>query len=270
MARTPAFAVPTLVLPGHVLRAVWRDHGPWPGSGRGAGMSSPGMGVFGTMAPGLFGFGVSLAFEREYGLLTFKQALPTPPRFLPAGAHGDGDAVRQRHLLAAHRAGACSWPTPPISGVQAVEVFIVEVLGVLPFCAIGLFVGSMVSGQAAPAIVNVIYLPMAFLSGLWVPFQYLPVRCSRILRRCGLLPPVADRAARAGPEQLRQPEWSRRRPGGRDAAVLHHRHAQVGQRGFASVRRTQGRRRICAGQGVHHRDHRDFDRTADRRTPERT
>ena len=29
--------------------------------------------------PGLFGFGVSLAFEREQGLLTFKQALPMPP-----------------------------------------------------------------------------------------------------------------------------------------------------------------------------------------------
>jgi hypothetical protein len=48
------------------------------------------------------------------------------------------------------------------------------VVGVLPFCAIGLMVGSFVSGQAAPAIVNVIYLPMAFLSGLWVPLQFLP------------------------------------------------------------------------------------------------
>ena len=33
----------------------------------------------------------------------------------------------------------------------------IDVLGVLPFCAIGLFVGSLVSGQAAPAIVNLIY-----------------------------------------------------------------------------------------------------------------
>ena len=31
------------------------------------------------MGPGLFGFGVSLAIEREQGLLTLKQALPQPP-----------------------------------------------------------------------------------------------------------------------------------------------------------------------------------------------
>src|SRR5574337_458899 len=36
-------------------------------------------GVFGVMSPGLFGFGVSLALERDGGLLTFKRALPMPP-----------------------------------------------------------------------------------------------------------------------------------------------------------------------------------------------
>jgi hypothetical protein len=57
----------------------------------------------------------------------------------------------------------------PVTLGQAARLLIVYVLGVLPFCAIGLFVGSLVSGQAAPAIVNMIYLPMAFLSGLLFP-----------------------------------------------------------------------------------------------------
>ncbi|HEX7111354.1 MAG TPA: hypothetical protein VF216_02840 [Mizugakiibacter sp.] len=35
--------------------------------------------VFGVMSPGLFGFGVSLALERDGGLLTLKRALPAPP-----------------------------------------------------------------------------------------------------------------------------------------------------------------------------------------------
>ena len=38
-------------------------------------------GVFGAMGPGLFGFGVSLAIEREQGLLRLKQALPELCRF---------------------------------------------------------------------------------------------------------------------------------------------------------------------------------------------
>ena len=41
-------------------------------------------------------------------------------------------------------------------------------------CAIGLFIGLSVSAKAAPAVVNLIYLPMAFLSGLWVPIQLFP------------------------------------------------------------------------------------------------
>lgn len=173
MARTPAFAVPTLFFPAmfYVLFGVIMGHGQGPDAALNVFAR---MGVFGTMAPGLFGFGVSLAFEREYGLLTFKQALPTPP----------GSYLLARMVMAMLFASVISsllivlalfLAHAPITGLQAIEVFCIEVLGVLPFCAIGLFVGSLASGQAAPAIVNIIYLPMAFLSGLWVPFQYLPV-----------------------------------------------------------------------------------------------
>ena len=48
------------------------------------------------------------------------------------------------------------------------------VFGVLPFCALGLLVGTLVKGQAAPGMVNLVYLPMAFLSGLWMPLSMLP------------------------------------------------------------------------------------------------
>ena len=79
MARTPAFAVPTLFFPAmfYVLFGVIMGSGQRSGTQCAAGARA--LGVFGTMAPGLFGFGVSLAFEREQGLLTFKQALPMPP-----------------------------------------------------------------------------------------------------------------------------------------------------------------------------------------------
>ena len=38
----------------------------------------------------------------------------------------------------------------------------------------GLLIGVFANGQGAPAVVNLIYLPMAFLSGLWLPLQALP------------------------------------------------------------------------------------------------
>jgi ABC-2 type transport system permease protein len=173
MIRTPAFAVPTILFPVmfYVLFGVLM--GGTRGNAQMALYALAGYGVFGTMAPGLFGFGVSLAFEREQGMLTYRQALPMP----------SGSYLLARMATAMVFVGISSLMLittavllghVPITAGQALHLLLVNVFGVLPFCAIGLFIGALVSGQAAPAIVNLIYLPMAFLSGLWVPMQFLP------------------------------------------------------------------------------------------------
>ncbi|HSO70610.1 MAG TPA: ABC transporter permease, partial [Arachnia sp.] len=46
--------------------------------------------------------------------------------------------------------------------------------GALPFSAMGLAFGYLVGPNSAPALLNVIYLPMAFASGLWIPIHQLP------------------------------------------------------------------------------------------------
>src|SRR5690606_8363765 len=46
--------------------------------------------------------------------------------------------------------------------------------GTLPFALIGLILGLTLSDKAAPGVVNLLYLPMAFLSGLWLPISMLP------------------------------------------------------------------------------------------------
>ena len=38
----------------------------------------------------------------------------------------------------------------------------------------GLAIGSFAGPNSAPATVNMIYLPMAFCAGLWIPFEFLP------------------------------------------------------------------------------------------------
>jgi ABC-2 type transport system permease protein len=50
----------------------------------------------------------------------------------------------------------------------------VQIAGALPFCAAGLAIGLWSGPNSAPAIVNLIYLPMAFASGLWIPYEMLP------------------------------------------------------------------------------------------------
>jgi ABC-2 type transport system permease protein len=68
-------------------------------------------------------------------------------------------------LLAAALIGG----TVTLSGLQLTIITLVMIVGALPFCAMGLFVGAYASGSAAPAIANVIFLPMMWLSGLFIP-----------------------------------------------------------------------------------------------------
>lgn len=171
--RNPAFAVPTLFFPIMFYGLFGILFGSLRGDGAQALYTFATYGVFGAMGPGLFGFGVSLAIEREQGLLTLRQALPQPP-----GSYLVARAVMAMLFVAIISllllVLAIFVAHVPLTFTQAVKIFTINVLGTLPFCAIGLAVGSWVSGQAAPAIVNLIFLPMAFLSGLWVPLQFLP------------------------------------------------------------------------------------------------
>jgi ABC-2 type transport system permease protein len=130
-------------------------------------------GVFGAMGPGLFGFGVSIAMEREYGLLKLKQALPQPP-----GAYLIARAFMTMVFVAiiAVLLGvlALTLGKVSLSASQLVQLFLIDVLGALPFCAIGMYLGWILSGQGAPAVINFVFLPMAFLSGIFIPLQVFP------------------------------------------------------------------------------------------------
>jgi ABC-2 type transport system permease protein len=60
------------------------------------------------------------------------------------------------------------------------------VAGSLPFCAMGLALGYFTGPNSATGVINLIYLPLSFLSGLWVPLMFLP----KILRQFAhALPP---------------------------------------------------------------------------------
>ncbi|MET0227007.1 MAG: ABC transporter permease [Dokdonella sp.] len=177
LLRSPSFALPTLLFPPlfYVLFAVLLNRG---NAGAAAYLFAS-YSIFGVMAPGLFGFGVSVATDRERGWLTMRRALPMPPgAYLVAKmAMAMVFAAIIYLLLAALastlggvRLAPSAWP---LLGVIAV-------LGVLPFCALGLLIGSRAGASAAPAIVNVVYLPMAFLSGLWMPLSMLPAFVQRL------------------------------------------------------------------------------------------
>jgi len=170
--RNPGFLLPTLLFPSvfYLMFGIFLAHANSADAPR---YLLASYGTFGVMAPGLFGFGVSLALERDTGLLTLKRALPMPP-----GAYLLGKMCMAL-LVAAIVAVLLLCMAIFLAGVHLPAsrigtFFVVEVLGVLPFVALGLLLGTLVKGQGAPGIVNLVYLPMAFLSGLWFPLSVMP------------------------------------------------------------------------------------------------
>jgi ABC-2 type transport system permease protein len=170
--RNPGFLLPLTLFPTvfYLMFGVLMNHG----SGEAARYLLASYSAFGIMGPGLFGFGVSLAIERDGGLLTLKRALPMPP-----GAYLLGKMVMAMitagFLVSLMLVLGLFVAHVPLGFAQVVMLLAMGVFGVLPFCALGMFVGTLVKGQGAPGMLNLLYLPMAFLSGLWFPLSRMPV-----------------------------------------------------------------------------------------------
>jgi len=169
--RTPAFAAPTLLFPPlfYLLFGILLNRG---NSGA-AHYLFASYSVFGVMAPSLFGFGVGVAIERERGWLALKRVAPMPPgAYLAAKMLMAMAFALIIYVMLATMAATLGGVRLDIA--QWFALGLIATLCVLPFCALGLLVGSRANAAASPAIVNFIYLPMAFLSGLWMPLSMLP------------------------------------------------------------------------------------------------
>jgi ABC-2 type transport system permease protein len=136
--------------------------------------SLAGLGSFGVITPGLFGFGAGFAIDRGLGWLQVKRASPMPPLAYLVAKLG------MSTLFAALVTAVLSLMAVYLAHVhleagQWLRLVPTLIVGNVPFCALGLAVGSWAKPQSAPAIVNLIYLPMSFLSGLWMPLKFLPL-----------------------------------------------------------------------------------------------
>src|SRR5690349_4988497 len=127
-----------------------------------------GFGVLGVTMPGLFAISASLAMEREMGLMKLKRAQPAPAGSWLVAKMVCGvvfSTLAYLPMLAAAIAGG----KLPLSGAQIAAMSAAMIAGTIPFCALGLMVGSLVKGSAAPGYANLIYLPGCYLSGLFFP-----------------------------------------------------------------------------------------------------
>lgn len=128
---------------------------------------------FGMIGAALFGIGVGLASERSQGWLELKRSSPMPPlaylvaKCITAQAFGL-IIVGVLSTIAVLFAGV------RLTGTELAMMLGMTLAGTVPFAAMALLIALLVPANAASGVVNLIYLPMSFMSGLWIPIKFLP------------------------------------------------------------------------------------------------
>jgi ABC-2 type transport system permease protein len=173
--RVPAFSITSLVLPVMFYAFI--------GIGQSSQVVSPGvtfgayflasMAVYGVANVMIFSFGISVATERGMKMDVLMRATPMPPwvyllskciTALVFAAMTLAVLFPFAYIAGGVRLDSSEWVT------LAYRVL----LGSIPFIALGFAIGYLSGPNSAVAVINLVYLPTAFASGLFFPKQLLP------------------------------------------------------------------------------------------------
>jgi ABC-2 type transport system permease protein len=124
--------------------------------------------VFSILGPSMVSLGTMMAMERDSGLLTFKRALPIPP-WGPLAAKTLFTLLTIVLLAIVMTFEAIVFAKLSFSLIDYVQIWSVCIVGAVPFCAIGLYMGARLSGAAANGLVTAVYMTMAMIGGLLFP-----------------------------------------------------------------------------------------------------
>ena len=151
----------------------------------------------GVVSACLFGIGMGIAMERAYGWLELKQASPMP-RLAYLGAKVITCAAFGLMIVAVLVTLGITLGGVSLTALEALKLAGVILAGSIPFTAMGLLVALLVPPNSGPGIINLIYLPMSFASGFWMPVDLSAALAEGDHPSAAHVPPGADR-----PEHLR-------------------------------------------------------------------
>ena len=173
--RVPAFSVTNLALPivfftffglpvAHIVR------------GDGVSIGAYLLASFGAYAVGnvmVYGFGIGVANERGMKIDRLMRASPLPPLVFMLAKVLTALVFSLVALVLLIGYGIVVGGIHQTPGVWATIVLRL-LAGSLPFIGLGFAIGYWSGPNAAPALANLIYLPLSFASGLFVPLNQLP------------------------------------------------------------------------------------------------
>ena len=128
---------------------------------------------YGVAATAFASLAITLVVRREAGLLKRVRGTPLSPTTYLAAVIGSMVIViamqAAAQVLIGRFALDAAWPTSPGSFVVAL------LMGAASFAALGLAITAVVrTGEGSSAVVNAVYLPMAFISGAFFSPREMP------------------------------------------------------------------------------------------------
>ena len=141
--------------------------------------------AYGCAMVAFAGLAITLVIRREQSLLKRLRATPLPPPTYLLSLLASTLIVFALEVVALFLLGRLVFGTPFPSRVGS--VVLVVVFGVVCFSALGVGLSGLVrSAEGSSAVVNLVVLPMAFLTGAFGPTQHYP----RVLRAIGDVLPL--------------------------------------------------------------------------------
>ena len=179
--RLPAFSATTLLLP-----VVLFSFFGLPFAGR-TGPRGLDIGVvllisFSAYAVGqvmVYGFGIGVAVERGQKIDVLMRATPLPPGVYLAAKVVVAMLFGLLSVLLLFTYASVVGGIRVAPGVW-VSVIARLLAGSVPLIGLGFAIGYVAGPNAAPAVVNLVYLPLAFASGLFLPPEQLPAFVQRV------------------------------------------------------------------------------------------
>ncbi|HEY9137102.1 MAG TPA: ABC transporter permease [Terriglobus sp.] len=132
-----------------------------------------GYAIFGSLGAAIFGIGVGVALDRSAGWMELKQASPMPPLAYVL-SKACMAVVFSLIIVSILTVLGISFGHVHITLSEYLRILAIAALAAIPFSCLGLAMAFLVPPTSAGGIANLIYLPMSFLSGLWVPLKFLP------------------------------------------------------------------------------------------------
>lgn len=173
LLRLPIFLLPTLIFPLMFFAFFGLPNINNQISGIAAGpyiLTS--FGAYSVISVALFSFGASIAAERGLGWNRLLRVTPLRSRTFFA-------AKVIMAMIFGCAVLACLFAFGAIVGVRMplgdwLGVLGLLLVGMIPFVALGLWIGYIAGPNSAAAVANLIFLPLSFASGLFVPVDILP------------------------------------------------------------------------------------------------